>query len=472
MAVTQPSKVDPRVVRVSYPEVALTSQQNRMWGETLAAVNWIAPGFTHILYTMLNKRGDSQVALFTEALPEGCDAATDGVQLLFKPSDFFKWSLMERVFTVCHEIAHCISDHCGMGYQMKKRGAIHMGNKTLPYDPMFANVVQDLIINDMLIEAQFGSFNKAWLWDQSKATYKDDWVEVYFKLAKEASGGGGKGKGKGQGQGNQPGQHGGKGVTQPGNAPGQGQGQTPLAPGQFDQHLDPGATQGQQPEDAAPRDVQEWQQAVAGALAIARGQGKSPAAFEMFFGDILEPKVDWTEHLKTLIARKVGSGGYDFRRPDRRLIVRDIIAPGRTGHGAGLVIIGMDSSGSIYGDPKLIDRWMGELTGIMEDVRPKEVWVVWCDAKVQRVDELTDSSDIDTVRHKGAKGGGGTSFVPVFDYIEEKGVHPDCLLYLTDGDGTFPDEAPRYAVIWGDITKTPSKYPWGDVVEVPTGEDA
>jgi predicted metal-dependent peptidase len=101
---------------------------------------------------------------------------------------------------------------------------------------------------------------------------------------------------------------------------------------------------------------------------VAQAQGKSPAAFEMFFGDMLEPKVDWTEHLKALISRKVGSGGYDFRKPDRRLIVRDIIAPGRTGFGAGLVVIGMDSSGSIYSDPRLIDRWMGELTGIMEDI--------------------------------------------------------------------------------------------------------
>jgi predicted metal-dependent peptidase len=454
------------MMRQAFKEVPLTPQQNRMWSETLAALNWIGPGFTHLLYTMLNKRGDSQVALFTEELPGDCDAATDGIQLLFKPSLFFKLPLMKRVFTVFHEISHCVADHCGMGYEMKKRGYIMMGNRQLPYDPQHANVVQDLIINDMLIESSFGEFDKAWLHNTEIATYKDDWVEVYFKTYKKGSGGSGKGKGKGKG--NQPGNDAGGGVTPGGNDP---NGQTPLAPGQFDQHLDPGASQGNTPEDTPPRDVQEWQQAVAGALAVARAQGKSPAAFEMMFGNMLEPKVDWTEHLKALIARRVGSGGYDFRKPDRRLIVRDIIAPGRTGHGAGLVIIGMDSSGSIYADPKLIDRWMGELTGIMEDVRPKEVWVIWCDAEVKRIDELTDSSDIDEIRYKGAIGGGGTSFVPVFDYIEEKGVHPDCLLYLTDGDGSFPDQAPRYAVIWGDITKSPQKYPWGEVVEVPTGED-
>ena len=65
--VTQASKSpEPRMVRANYPEVKLDAAQSRQWSETLAAVNWIGPGFCHLLYSMLNKRGDSQVALFTE----------------------------------------------------------------------------------------------------------------------------------------------------------------------------------------------------------------------------------------------------------------------------------------------------------------------------------------------------------------------------------------------------------------------
>jgi len=416
-----------------------------MWSETLAAINWIAPGFTHLLYSKLNLKGDVQVAMFTEALP--CTAATDGDQLMFKPSEFFKLTLMERVFVVCHEITHCIADHCGMGYQMRKRGEIIMGNKKLPYDSQKANIYQDYVINDMLIESGYGTFNKAWLHDKNIATYQSDWVEVYIKNYKKQPPGG---------SGSKPPCEGGDG------------GNTPPGPGQFDQHLDPGDTQGQQPDNMPPRDVQGWQQAVAEALNVAQAQGKAPAAFQMFFGKMLEPKVDWTEHLKALVSRKMGSDGYDYRKPDRRLIVRDIIAPGRTGFGAGLIVIGMDSSGSIYADPTLIDRWLGELTGIMEDVKPKEVRVVWCDAVVQRVDELTDPADIDDVRRQGASGGGGTAFEPVFEYIEQNELRPDCLLYLTDGYGSFPKEAPKYAVIWGNISGKQATYPFGDVVDVPT----
>ena len=361
---------------------------------------------------------------------------------------------MERVFAVFHEVSHCVGDHCGMGYQMKKRGEIICGNKKLPYDPMHSNVVQDLIINDMLIESQFGHFKKGWLHDKSLATYMDDWVEVYFKTYKNRK------KPPGKKPGDQPGGKGGQGGTPPSNE------QTQPGDGQFDQHLDPGQSEGKQPEEMGPRDVQAWQQAVAGAMEIARSCGKSPAAFEQHFGKMLEPVVDWTEHLRALVARKVGSGGYDFRRPDRRLIVRDIVAPGRSGHGAGLIIEVFDTSGSIFVDPTLIDRFKGETMGILQDVRPREIQLLECDADIKRVTVLTDASDMAAITV--VKGGGGTDFRPVFDWIEAEGLNPDCLLYLTDGDGTFPDTAPRYPVIWGDISGQKDKYPFGDVVEVPT----
>jgi predicted metal-dependent peptidase len=142
------------------------------------------------------------------------------------------------------------------------------------------------------------------------------------------------------------------------------------------------------------------------------------------------------------------------------------VAPGRSGHGAGTIVLGLDTSGSIFGDPTLINRWMAELTGILQDVRPREIHVVECDAAVQRATVMTDESDI--MELKVMKGGGGTDFNPVFNYVEEEGLTPDCLLYLTDGYGGFPSEAPRYAVIWGNISGKDASYPFGDVVDVPT----
>jgi hypothetical protein len=55
----------------------------------------------------------------------------------------------------------------------------------------------------------------------------------------------------------------------------------------------------------------------------------------------------------------------------------------------------------------------------------------------------------------------------VFDWVRDNNVYPDLMVYLTDGqcwDGF--GAAPNYPVIWGNI-RPESRYPWGDVVQVP-----
>ena len=45
-------------------------------------------------------------------------------------------------------------------------------------------------------------------------------------------------------------------------------------------------------------------------------------------------------------------------------------------------------------------------------------------------------------------GGGGTSFDPIFDYIEENNVDVGCLVYFTDGYGHVSGSTVRYPVLW------------------------
>jgi predicted metal-dependent peptidase len=109
------------------------------------------------------------------------------------------------------------------------------------------------------------------------------------------------------------------------------------------------------------------------------------------------------------------------------------------------------------------------MAGILEDVRPKRLVIMWCDAKVHRVDEVEEALDLNHIRAKGAPGGGGTSFVPVFEEIKTMGLTPDALVYLTDGMGSFPTD-PGYTVIWGSIAEALGysvTYPFGEVVEIP-----
>ena len=215
----------------------------------------------------------------------------------------------------------------------------------------------------------------------------------------------------------------------------------------------------------AERNEQEWQTAVAAGMAAAEAQGKLPANLKKAFGEILEPRVEWKDRVRALMMRAVGNDEYSWRRLDRRMIVRGIGAPGRIGYSCGVIVIGVDTSGSIYASPKTLEMFFAEMGGILEELNPDVIHVVWCDAKVHRVNEVYDAQDLEMLRAEGAPGGGGTSFVPVFDWVEDEHVEPDCVIYLTDLMGTFPDHQPNYPVIWGTICDFP--VPWGEKVLIP-----
>lgn len=412
--------------------IPLNAKQKNQWDMTRSALLWSCPAFTHILYTMM-AQANGDVALFTDKIPT---AATDGATMLINPEWFFKLDLQQRVFIAAHEICHAIFDHCGQNYVHRSRGMVLTpSGKKLEFNPKLLNIAEDLIINDLLMESKVGKFVNGGMHDTSRAIHTDSVIDVYEKLYEEVEKNGGKGGGAGG---------------------------TGVEGDQLDDHLDPGTSKGQSPTQAQQqRSPMEWETAVAAAASAAKAQGKLPAALERFLKEIMEPEVEWQDKIQAFFARKVGNGSTDWRRPDRRLIVRDIYAPGRSGFGAGTIVIGADTSGSMGDDE--IARIFAEMKGILEDVRPKNIFVVWCDAKVHKVDECEEVEDLHGIK---PYGGGGTDFRPVFEWIEENGIEPDALVYFTDGIGGFPDRQPKYPVLWGDVLCS-QKFPWGDVVNVP-----
>lgn len=402
-------------------QIVLSPEEKRKWIETRSALLWTAPAFTHLLFSMLNPTKGELAAIFTEDVPI---AATDGSNLILNPKTFFKFSLAERIFIVCHEIFHCMWNHCVLSRPFRLSKTVKFNDGTsLPYDPELMNVAMDLVINDALIQSKIGTFPKEGCHDPKIATANDSFMDAYRKVWK----------------------------------------QKPQGTGGFDVLLDPGAGQGKNPDQAAQdRSETAWGTAIAAAMAAAKAQGKLPATLERMFTDILEPVAPWQDLIRAFFARKVGAGSYDWRKPDRRLIQRDIYAPQRSGNGCGDVVVAVDTSGSI--GQRELDVFFAEMRGILEDVRPNRLHLVWCDAMVHHVDELDQSSDLGGLK---PHGGGGTDFRPVFNWIEEKDLKPDALVYLTDGYGTFAT-APTYPVVWGSISPPGAvAYPFGDVVDIP-----
>lgn len=422
------------------PIIELTAEQQKAWDATRTALVWHCPAFTHILYSMLNNNKGSHIAMFVGPESGIPVAATDGKNIIIVPEPFFALTLQERIFVVAHEISHAMFGHIELIFKLRMAGKVsYPDGKMLDYDHATMNKAMDYVINDMLVQSKIGSYNTNWLHDTTIATHMDDVLTAYRRIYQSnPSGGTGQGQGQGQGGGQQS----------------------------FDKHLDPGTSTGQDPQQAASsRSDIEWKTAIAGALASAKAQGKLPGALERSLSDLVDPKVDWKDKVFGFFARKVGSGTYDWRKPDRRLITRNIIAPGRSGFGAGTVVVGIDTSGSV--GQRELDMFFGEIHGILDDIRPQRVVLMFCDTKVHRVDEVEDMADLLDVKKRGAPGGGGTSFRPVFEMVTEMGLEPDALIYLTDGMGSFPSEAPAYSVLWGNVYPG-STFPWGEVVDLPT----
>ena len=192
---------------------------------------------------------------------------------------------------------------------------------------------------------------------------------------------------------------------------------------------------------------QAMELAVKSAARIAKQRGKMPGSLARML-DFLEPKVNWKEALRDFLTAKFSRDDYRWYPCDMQYLHMDIRMPSLTGEKFGPVAICIDTSGSI--GQKELSEFLAEVSGILEDCKPEKALVIYCDADVNHVDEFTvEDLPINPKMH----GGGGTDFRPPFEYLEQKGIYPECLIYLTDMYGPFPDKEPAFPVIWARTSK-------------------
>jgi predicted metal-dependent peptidase len=128
------------------------------------------------------------------------------------------------------------------------------------------------------------------------------------------------------------------------------------------------------------------------------------------------------------------------------------------------VIAAVDTSMSIAEEK--LSAFLTELAGIVS-AGPCEGVLLACDAAIQEELPLTD---LDFGAIKRLRGGGGTSFVPVFERAAEEaalGRAPDALIYFTDLAGIFPREEPPWRVIWVVSQEDAvARAPFGEVIVI------
>ena len=207
----------------------------------------------------------------------------------------------------------------------------------------------------------------------------------------------------------------------------------------------------------------EWKQALAQAKYVAKMAGKLPAELEKLVDDALEPIVDWKTILRRFVSERARDD-YTWNRPNRRFIAQGLYLPAPHSERTGALVVIRDTSGSIYADPELLAQFNGELDGIIQDVKPSKVYVVDCDASVNRIVEIEAGEPLPNEMAQ-ACGGGGTDFRPPFTWMKENNIEPKCVVYLTDGYGTFPEEDDSPApVLWA--INTDVEAPFGETVRL------
>lgn len=372
-------------------------------------------------------------------------AATDGKFLHYNPEFLAGLPLPETMGLCAHE-----GLHVGLGHHAR-RGV---------REPVLANIAMDLEINPLLLEAGYtlpaGALIPGRPLGRHRASGLPPGVaeklpglpagltfEEYYALLDEPA----------------P-------PPQPPEPPGEDEQEGDQDQNQPGQNLDPGGCGGVQ--DAAPDEaglrqaealarVQLYQ-----AEAASKSRGALPGGLARLVEQTRQPVVDWRSVLREFVTRYAKSD-YNWLPPNRRFAHTGLYLPSFHSRELGRLLVAVDTSGSI--GAATMEVFAGELEGIIECYSGVELTILYHDCEVLKVQEWRPEEGplkLEPV------GGGGTSHVPVFDWLAQ---HQDeepwaCLVALTDCYTEYPDQAPEIPVLWAVVGNQDAKPPFGQLVEV------
>lgn len=188
--------------------------------------------------------------------------------------------------------------------------------------------------------------------------------------------------------------------------------------------------------------------------------GKNPGRLiEELTGTALQAEtfVDWKTAMRMFVA-KSRAPVHTFSRPSRRFPDQIGIVPGRTYSPRVLVrpslLVAIDTSMSM--STSELDEIGRQLTQLAEHAR---ITIAECDT------EITRTYGFEGILGDVA-GRGGTDLRPIFAPEFLGRTKADGVVYFTDGDGPFPESAPRVPVLW--VLTKPANFSceWGSRAEM------
>ena len=159
---------------------------------------------------------------------------------------------------------------------------------------------------------------------------------------------------------------------------------------------------------------------------------------------MLDSKINWQTKLYKYVVAQIP---YDFTwmKPSKRgsslgyylpSVVRESVK----------IIVSIDTSGSVSQDE--LKEFLSELLAIGTSFPNINIDLIICDAEVHEVYKLTQST-IDDVKSLDMGGGGGTSHIPIYEYVENNIMDAKVLINFTDGYTSWPeDKNYRFESLW------------------------
>ena len=338
---------------------------------------------------------------------------TNGKWIRYNPN-FINGLTHEQVKSeIIHEVSHCAKLH---PFRFKDK------------DQEIANEACDYVINLELRDAGY-KMDETWLLDERFKGMSEE--QVYTVLETEKQQRNKQGKEQGQGQ----------------------QDKSSKAHGQFEQAQD-------EANESAIEQAQTWKSAVLQAAQQAGKYWKLPRFVQALVDELKHPKGDWRAELRKFL-ETTAKNDFTWTRPSVRYMAFGVYMPSIRSERLPPIVVYWDTSGSRFYSEQ-VKFAATQIGAIVSDARPEKTYVIQGDTHVTKVDVLEEGD----VMKFDAKGGGGTDFTPIFEYVEKEGIEPCCFIGITDLDGKFPSKAPEYPVIWCCDEKNVSA-PFGDVIHVP-----
>ena len=347
-------------------------------------------------------------------LDEKCDTAyTTGDRICFSPNFMDELSDSELEFVLMHEIMHVALKHCYRG---------------LNYNQNLFNIACDIVVNSNILKSKGMDERAITLskWGVSmhqikgEEGYKYTAEEVYELLKRNAKN---------------------------------------IEFDSFDNH-----TKWQDSNKEAEEEIDSKILAIAKSNERAKENGKLysdlPLGIERMVKELTDSQVNWRELLHEFIQEDIND--YSFMPPDKRFdgpfFMPDYNVKDESVSG---ILFMVDTSGSISEEE--LSMIYSEIKGAIEEFNGRfNGYIGFFDAKVYDVISFDGVLDLKKLI---PKGGGGTSFKEVFNYVKNHIEDYKYLIILTDGYSEYPKEELDIPLLW-ILTEEDTNPPYGIISRI------